>query len=57
MSSSPCYRLPRLLSGVTFVGTQTLLGLLVGGARWLSGMAAKLSRIPPRGPCSWKMPP
>jgi hypothetical protein len=39
------------------MGTQVLPGCVVGGNRRFSGTVAKLSCLPPRGPCSWKMPP
>lgn len=49
--------LHRLLFGVLLTGTQVLPGVDVGGKGLLSGTAAKLSRAPPRGPTSRKMPP
>lgn len=50
-------QLYRLLSGVRFTGTHVLPGVDVGGKGRLSGTAAKLSRTPPRGPTSRKIPP
>ena len=47
----------RLLFGVLLTGTHVLPGVVVGGKGLLSGTAAKLSRAPPRGPTSRKMPP
>ena len=47
----------RLLFGVRLTGCHVLPGVVVGGKGLRSGTAAKLSRSPPRGPTSWKMPP
>lgn len=51
------HSLHRLLFGVMLTGTQVLPGVDVGGKGLLSGTAAKLSRAPPLGPTSRKMPP
>jgi hypothetical protein len=51
------HSLHRLLFGVLLTGTQVLPGVDVGGKGLLSGTAAKLSRAPPLGPTSRKMPP
>lgn len=47
----------RLLSGVRSIGFHVDPAEVVGGSRVLSGTVVKLGRMPPRGPCSWKMPP
>jgi hypothetical protein len=42
----------RLLSGVIFIGVQTLPCLVVGGSERLSGTVAKFCCLPPLGPVS-----
>ena len=42
----------RLLSGVRFTCCHAFPDVVVGGTVWLSGMAAKFSFLPPRGPTS-----